>query len=356
MTKTKSVTTLTSKASSQPSESLNKPPTTQSSSSSAASSSSSTHSSSRGSKQPRPPVNFHDLMKLAEQKKSSTLEDGRSMSGEHRSSGGLVPGVKTGKKISTPSLSTGEMRRREGSPLGKQLLERGNSKLRGRDGRSVSEPCHSEGSLNRGLDSGQNQPQVQNKLKELAQSRVVGKPGSGTGSKTGNGNIRGGKAAGVGDRVPESALLMRERFRRELESSVNDGRVGSGAQTKTATKSSAKSNSFYGSSHAQLSQEGRPKFIGKRTMASSGGGGGLYQSSWACEMKEYVEQMGDEGYSDEEEEDDGLDDFVVDDEDGDDVSSAIREIFGYDKRRYTCSVPHTHTHTHTQTLSLSLCI
>ena len=43
-------------------------------------------------------------------------------------------------------------------------------------------------------------------------------------------------------------------------------------------------------------------------------------------------EEGEEGYSEEEE--DGLDDFVVEDDEGDDVSSAIREIFGYDKRRY----------------------
>ena len=51
-------------------------------------------------------------------------------------------------------------------------------------------------------------------------------------------------------------------------------------------------------------------------------------------MSEYMDRWRggeEEGYSDEEEED--LEGFVVDDEDGDNVSSAIREIFGYDKRK-----------------------
>ena len=86
--------------------------------------------------------------------------------------------------------------------------------------------------------------------------------------------------------------------------------------------------------HAELSKEGRPRVVNKR----AGFGAGPYQSSWVSEMNEYVEQLregGGEGYSEEEEEEeDGLDDFVVDDEEGDDVSSAIREIFGYDKRRF----------------------
>ena len=61
---------------------------------------------------------------------------------------------------------------------------------------------------------------------------------------------------------------------------------------------------------------------------------GSHQSSWVSEMSEYMDQWRreeEEGYSDDEVED--LDGFVVDDEDGDDVSSAIREIFGYDKRK-----------------------
>ena len=281
-------------------------------------------------KKPKPPVNFHELMKLAEQKKSFTHEDGKSLSSEHRSSDGLVPGAKSSKKISAALLPTSDVRRRkEESPLGKQLLERGRLKRNDeRKSRSVSEPRESGSSSSKDVNTSEHQSKTQNRLKELAQSRVVGKPGSGTGSKMRNGNVKPAEG-----RVPESALLMRERFRRELESSVNGGRLGSGAQTKTGPKSSsAKSNSFYASSHAQLSQEGRPTFTSQR--ASSGGSSGLYQSSWAREMKDYVEQMRDEeGYSDEED-DDGLDDFVVDDEEGDDVSSAIREIFGYDKRRY----------------------
>ena len=159
---------------------------------------------------------------------------------------------------------------------------------------------------------------VGSKLRELAQSRVVG---------------RGGKAVrevGTSQTMPESALLMRERFRKELEASANGSKTaGSG---KTETQSSAKSNSFYASSHAELSKEGRPKFVNKRATVSVSGP--HRQSSWVSEYVERLREGGGEGYSEEDEDDDGLDDFVVDDEEGDDVSSAIREIFGYDRRRF----------------------
>ena len=174
---------------------------------------------------------------------------------------------------------------------------------------------------------------VGSNLRELAQSRVVGRGGARGGVR---GGVRGGKVVGSGrggessQRMPESALIMRERFRKELEASANRGKTVDDA--KTTTKPSAKSNSFYASSHAELSKEGRPNFAKARMRPS-----GPYQSSWVSEMNEYVEQLregGGEGYSEEEEEEDGLGDFVVDDEEGGDVSSAIREIFGYDRRRF----------------------
>lgn len=291
----------------------------------------------------KPPVNFQELMKLAEQKKSmesTGLGGGECVAGPGGVDGGVVSGKRTVRTdgVSGERSGRGEMRRSK-SPLGKQLLEKTSSRLKqktvdgGRErvseekmvGRSGSEPGDStKGSR----DPVVGRSTVGPDLRELAQSRIVGR-GSKTVSSMGGGRGRrngGDCSAGRGQSqpLPESAVLIRERFRRELEASAN----GSKTSTKTT---SVKSNSFYGSAHAQLSKEGKPSFAVKRPSVA-----GPYQSSWAREMTEYVEKLreGDEegeGYSDED--DDSLNDFVVDDEEGNDVSSAIREIFGYDKGR-----------------------
>ena len=349
---------------SKPSKSL----TTSKPSGTAAASTSRVQTTSSGTpvKHDKPPVNFQDLIKLAQEK---AVVQGSSNSGGGKTDasippcqrglggGGVVPESR-GAQVnrSTSNMGAGRGRTRERSPLGKQLLERG-SKARkmanggrervaksGKSGRSSSEPRDCTG-ISRGThETVMDRSSVGNNLRELAQSRVVGRGSKGrrlnetdkdrlsvsSGGKSASGCGRGGGKNGeegtkVPQRLPESALLMRERFRRELEASSNGNRPPS----KTT---SVKSNSFYGSAHAQLSREGRPKFPSKRPASC-----GPYQSSWVSEMSEYVERLregeeGEEGYSEEEE--DGLDDFVVDDDEGDDVSSAIREIFGYDKRRY----------------------
>lgn len=95
---------------------------------------------------------------------------------------------------------------------------------------------------------------------------------------------------------------------------------------------------FYGASFSKLSQNGRPKFSSQAKPR--------YASSWAGEVAEMLERRKhsdgrkheDEGG---EEEEDDLSDFVeegeddfIDDSEACDYSSAIREIFGYDKRKF----------------------
>ena len=281
-------------------------------------------SGSRGPAGQKTPVNFQELMKLAQQKKSMQSSDsGKPRGGDVAVSG---PPSRTDTRPGEKDRSAG--RSQSGSPLGKQLLER--SSARGRNGlgrgggeRKTASDSPQDGSVgSRGVKevAVSDRPTAAGKnLRELAQSRVVGRGGSGV-------EVGGGVGRGNSQRMPESALLMRERFRKELEASANGG--GSNTANPSA-KPSAKSNSFYASSHGELSKEGRPNFS-KRKQPSSG----PYRSSWVSEMNEYVEQLREvegEGLSDEEGE--GLDDFVVEDDEGDDVSSAIREIFGYDRRR-----------------------
>ena len=274
---------------------------------------------------PKPPVNFQELLKLAKEKKSlQNLDSGRSR--DQVAVGGSGGGKEAGPERGKSPLGRG----RSSSPLGKQLLERGSGRgrqrerVRGGGGeRKSSGVIQQNGSKREDKDGSMSDcSAVGSNLRELAQSRVVGR---------GRGGARGaarGKLGGAGTTttqgLPESAILMRERFRKELEGSANGRKTGS--TTKPAANS-AKSDSFYASSHAQLSQEGRPEFSKRKVL------GGVQDSLWVGEMSEYVERLkegGEEGYS---EEDEDLDDFVVDDEEGDDVSSAIREIFGYDRRR-----------------------
>ena len=279
-------------------------------------------------------------MKLAGQKSTTNIP----------SLSDLTTTGKSGLKTTTEKPAR---REREGSPLGKQLLERSYSRLKQRrteDGnsksfsgengcgsRAMSSLGESSTSSRRTQGAATDGPSVGSNLRELAQSRVV-KPGSsGRGGRTGQ--VTGVSSSSAREqKLPESALLMRERFRKELEASVNT-KPPNGSRG-TGLKSSVKSNSFYGSSHAQLSKEGRPRFPSKRNSS----GTEPFQNSWVREMSGYMEQVREEedGYSDEEYDD--LDDFVVDDEEGDDVSSAIKEIFGYDKSRYVHTCTHTHTH------------
>ena len=309
-----------------------------SSKSTVASKSAASSAAVRGSGAPKAPVNFQELMKLAEKKKSGQQVSESGVGGRRGDVAASGPSrttdIKSAERRGQEKVLGGR-RSRSGSPLGKLLLEKSSARGRGKnglggDGREVGGDEKkgsgvSESGSRVGQETGSgDRLAAGSKLKELAQSRVVSRGGE-----------RGGKVVSgrAPQRLPESALLMRERFRRELEASAS-GDSKTAGNAKTTSKPSAKSDSFYASSHAELSKEGRPRVVNKRV----GFGAGPYQSSWVSEMNEYVEQLregGGEGYSEEEEEEDeGLDDFVVDDEEGDDVSSAIREIFGYDKRRF----------------------
>ena len=96
---------------------------------------------------------------------------------------------------------------------------------------------------------------------------------------------------------------------------------------------------FYGTTNfSKLSQNGRPKFA---TEAKP-----KYASSWAGEVAEVLERRkqhgGSQDMGEEEDEEEDMLDFVeeegdddfIDDSEACDYSSAIREIFGYDKRKF----------------------
>ena len=92
-----------------------------------------------------------------------------------------------------------------------------------------------------------------------------------------------------------------------------------------------KSSAFYGAASKRLAMDGVPKFSTQRAPMK-------YTSGWVDEMAEFMQEEGGEDCDDDD--DDDLDGFVVDDDNDEEYgsqqeySSAIREIFGYDKRRY----------------------
>ena len=96
---------------------------------------------------------------------------------------------------------------------------------------------------------------------------------------------------------------------------------------------SLKSNSFYGTpASARLITDNHSR-------ASFRGAPMSYRSTWVDEMRDYIQHA--DAYYDDDDEEEELDDFVVDDDEygeeiegGEDYSSAIRDIFGYDKSRY----------------------
>ena len=299
-------------------------------------------------------------MKLAEKKKT-LVEDKDGTKGDAVSQKGACSSdMKKRGSGATKSQSEKSGRgTREGSPLGKQLLEKSYSRTKvkrmpdvydrgGRGGCGLStlqdRPGSSKGAHSASLD----QSSVGGNSRESPQSHGGQngrtKPGRGAGGRGERGRGRAGELGsggrgrgGVRQGLPESALLMRERFRKELEASSRSKQTNGG--TGKGTKSSAKSQSFYGGAHAQLSKEERPRFQSKRSVAAP------YQNSWVSEMSGYMQQLDrgeggeDEGWSDEEEDD--LSDFVVDEvEEGEDYSSAIREIFGYDKTRWVHGISH----------------
>ena len=295
-------------------------------------------------------------MKIAEKKTLQVAEKERMKS---------VVGDTHGQKSNTPA-STGSSDKkpgvagrgeREGSPLGKQLLEKSNSRARRKRTHVVMER---EVEGERGEASGGSlRDSVSGSKRELTavdrctvgdntrlspQARGTpterARPGVGGGERgrggvhnpsvgRGRGAVRSG---GKGEGLPESAFLMREKARQQLEAAARTQQAN--GSSSVCARPSAKTKSFYGGSHAQLSKEERPRFQTRPVSKP-------YQNSWVSEMSGYMQQVkdkgegeGEEGGSEEEEEE--MDDFVVDEvEEEEDYSSAIREIFGYDKRRYT---------------------
>ena len=281
-------------------------------------------------KQPKTPMNFQDLMKMAEKKSEEVAGKEKS---KLQVKDPLIGRRSISPKLRSSSPFEGAKTSRGSSPVGKSLLERTNSRLKRthsmmeRDATCVSKPVtetlHTNG-------------------RQQSDRVGHGKPGEGgmASYKSGSGirHVKApvGRVAGEkevsGDRVKMVAGEAQCRAAKQ-SSVVERTRITSPAlhQQRQKQKTNAvKPNSFYGQpASARLLQEGR--FATRH-------GPPKYRSTWVDEMSDYMRQKvyEEEYYSSDEDED--LDDFVVSgdeemEEGEEDVSSAIRQIFGYDRRR-----------------------
>ena len=294
---------------------------------------------------PSPVANFQDLLKIAQTNSKSTLKDAI---------------VKPNNKSSIV-----EETRTKGSPspVGKLLLERSSQRSKTRlKVETNAEPKPSERS--RGIDSSS---ALTSKSKVLLShtrdSDLVRRPlrdptpsgstvmaknhsnitpnrahvGDGkscqtstTGSKLPQSCSTSGSQAPVrGFKTPSIPLSLSQK---QLQQQRKE-RMKAAASAKVRTSQAPHSKPlnatvFYGAAAARiLGKDGR--FSGSRYAPAK------YTSSWVGEMTDYLRSEDMDDTEDEDEDLEGFldDDFIDDSGAGEDYSSAIREIFGYDKRR-----------------------
>ena len=288
-----------------------------------------------------PVVNFNDLMKMAKMNKSSSEEKSQGAAVSNNGKGGDPP-----RQIS--------------SPLGKSLLERTGSRIKGKrthdemltnaskslsksncidlTGASSSIKAHSSTGVPSAAKSVTN-------IDRHAGTRAPGCLPSAKASPSKSGNPRlqqngqsvsnrnsksqcttGGGGGGSRDTLFKSPLKVPQD---RLKPGSRSQPVNKVPRPKPKPKP-VQATAFYGSAAARIL---------KQKDRSSGGAPFRYTSSWVDEMKDMVVNAEEyEGCSGEDEDD--LDDFVVgsddefiDDSEAGDYSSYIREIFGYDKRK-----------------------
>ena len=275
------------------------------------------------------PVNFQDLLKIAQKKSGEVAEKEKNSklimrgSPPSRGTSPADPGSK-----STP---TGASTSRGGSPVGKSLLDRASSRVKKRTHNEMEKTASSDSVSTVVLNNspvdmagkGGRNPPVEN-----------GVYPHGAASLQQRGDIRStGGASVMRDRpLQPKAPAQPPANRTHVSPPLPQAHQ---RQRPRARMDTMKSKSFYGAASAKLAAGERPAFRTKHTPMK-------YTSTWVDEMSDYIQKKGHrlEGEGEEDEEDkDDLADFVASDDEqelgeDEDYSSAIRQIFGYDKRRY----------------------
>ena len=265
-------------------------------------------------------INFQDLLKVAQKKSSEVVEREKSKL--------LVNdpfiGRGVGPELKPPSSGGTTKSAERSSPVGKSLLERGNSRLK-----------RTHGMMERGdtrastlVTSSRSEAPSTSRAGDRKQSGGVReggsvKGGSPIGPLRTNGQVKGSeRVAGDRDRMVAGLQHRAPPPSCALAKTVKAAQL----QRQKLKPNTAKPNSFYGAASARLLQE-RSAFATRR-------GPLRYTSTWVDEMSDFMQRgvSQEDYYSDDEDED--MDDFVVSgDEEEESVSSAIRAIFGYDRRK-----------------------
>ena len=302
-------TAQTSETSTKPQTRTNAVSLTSSKSSSTTSSSSSSrtthskaqvHNSRSSSKQappsaaaPPPPVNFQELMKIAERNSERQLSAPvRSGDVAREKDQSLAPPqVQRRAKSYSPTPPVGKMANKE---------------------RQRHSPCPSASSRGSGGTSSITRERVGGPASSLNCSKGSSKSVAvRQGKETLPADRGGGRGRGRG---------LPGRGRGHIRHGHNDSKP-------------VKADSFYGAASVQLAKDERPRFATRHLPAQP-------RNSL---VSDYLQQLKERSLMEEEEEEDS-DDYIVeedeyldDEEDGCDYSAAIREIFGYDKRRWVDS-------------------
>lgn len=279
------------------------------------------------------PVNFQDLLKIAQKKSGEVAEkekNSKLIVRDSPPSRGTSPARPDGKSTPADARTC-----RGNSPVGKSLLERASCRVKKK--RTHDEMEKAASSANDAPDNSPAETTVRSSKKPASKPTENGIHPKGTPSlQQPRGDLRSTGGASVAKdrpsqpKAPAQPPENRTRVSQSLPQARQRQRPRPGMDT-------LKTKSFYGAASAKLASAERPAWHTRHTPMK-------HTSAWVDEMSDYVQRKmvggeeEEEFYSDDEEEDD-MADFVASDEEEEegegleDYSSAIRQIFGYDKRR-----------------------
>lgn len=286
---------------------------------------------------PSPVASFHDLLKIAQTNSRTVPKDGS---------------VKPSKLANIEQSKS----KNSSTPVGKLLLERSNQRtkarnkvetssesrmsveasrdaccsssgVRGSKSKTLLSPTETSELIRRPLrDSSSDSKKTVKPHSNVPPSKMHTSAGRtsaanvGTSLSTGStASVRGTKAPSVPSIPP---CITQKQRQLKMKEAIK-------AHTRQVPRNKpVNATTFYGAAAARI--------LGKDTRFSGSRHSTKYTSSWVDEMSEFLRS---EHVNGDEEDEDDLDDFLDDDDfiddsgEDNDYSSAIREIFGYDKRR-----------------------
>ena len=276
------------------------------------------------------PVNFHDLLKIAQKKSGEVAEKEKSSKLIVRDSSPVRLDVKSTSAPADARTCRGN------SPVGKSLLERAGCRVKKKRTHEEMEKAAS------GANDAPNNSPAENMLgkgdrnpaskptKNGLHPRAAASPQPrGDLPSTGGSSVAHHRPSQP--EAPGQPPANRTRVSQALPQAARQIK----RQRPRPGMDTLKTKSFYGAASAKLASAERPTFRTRHAPVK-------HTSAWVDEMTDYMQKkrLEIEGGGEEEEfysDDDDMADFVASDEEEgeglEDYSSAIQQIFGYDKRR-----------------------